>query len=209
MIAVSDTGCGMTQGVLSRIFEPFFTTKEVGRGTGLGLAVVHGIIKQSGGSIDVYSEVGVGTSFRIYLPAFQPAMVRSGDAAGPLSRGSETVLFVEDEDSLREFGITVLEGSGYAVLSAWNGEDALQVIANRLDEIDVLVTDVVMPQMGGRKLAETLQSRRPGLKVLFLSGYTDDAVVRHGVLQANVNFLQKPFSPQALSRKVREILDQV
>ena len=209
LVAISDTGCGMTPEVMARVFEPFFTTKGVGHGTGLGLAVVHGIIKQSGGSIEVYSEVGVGTTFKIYLPAIQQqTAVLFGNSMEPPLSGSGTILLVEDEESLRELGVLILEECGYTVLEASDGEAALRIIANDPDRIDLLVTDVVMPQMGGRKLAEILREKRPELRVLFMSGYTDDAVVRHGVLQANVNFLQKPFSPSALSKRVREILDQ-
>jgi two-component system cell cycle sensor histidine kinase/response regulator CckA len=208
MIAISDTGCGMTPEVKARIFEPFYTTKDVGQGTGLGLAVVHGIVKQSGGNIDVYSEVGVGTTFRIYLPTVQqPAATSAGSAPEMPSRGSETILLVEDEDSVRELAMFVLRQCGYKVMTAPEGLAALQLVANCREKIDLLLTDVVMPQMGGRKLAETLLAEHPELRVLFMSGYTDDAVVRHGVLQSNANFLQKPFSPNSLAQKVRDVLD--
>ncbi len=208
LVAISDTGCGMTGEVKARIFEPFFTTKGVGQGTGLGLAVVHGIVKQSGGNIDVYSEVGVGTTVRIYLPSIQqPAAASSAHGLELPSRGSETILLVEDEESVRELATFVLQGCGYTVMTAPEGLAALQLMATCREQIDLLVTDVVMPQMGGRKLAETLLAQHPELRVLFMSGYTDDAVVRHGVLQANTNFLQKPFTPNSLAKKVREILD--
>ncbi len=208
-MAISDTGCGMAPEVTARVFEPFYTTKGVGQGTGLGLAVVHGIVKQSGGHIGVYSEAGVGTTFRIYLPiAQQPALALPGNGPEPPSSGSETILLVEDEDNVRELATLVLEQCGYTVMTAPEGLAALQLMATCREKIDLLLTDVVMPQMGGRILAETLQAQFPELRVLFMSGYTDDAVVRHGVLQANTNFLQKPFTPSSLANKVREVLDQ-
>jgi PAS domain S-box-containing protein len=207
MLAISDTGSGMTAEVKSRIFEPFFTTKG-GKGTGLGLAVVQGVVKQSGGAIEVYSEAGVGTTFKIYLPA------SSGERSMPVEpllqrspRGRETILLVEDEEGVRQLAVVALQRFGYQVLTAPSGKAALQFMAAHHDEVHLLVTDVVMPGMSGRQLAETLQETHSGLKVLFLSGYTDDAVVRHGVLQANVAFLQKPFTPASLARKVREVLD--
>jgi two-component system, cell cycle sensor histidine kinase and response regulator CckA len=170
--------------------------------------VVHGIVKQSGGNIDVYSEAGAGTTFRIYLPmAQQPASASAGNGLKLPSRGSETILLVEDEESVRELASSVLQECGYTVLTAPEGLAALQLVESCRQAIDLLVTDVVMPHMGGRQLAETLVAHEPGLKVLFMSGYTDDAVVRHGVLQADVDFLQKPFSPNLLAQKVREVLD--
>ncbi|HTC35580.1 MAG TPA: PAS domain S-box protein [Bryobacteraceae bacterium] len=208
LLAISDTGCGIPPEVRARIFEPFFTTKSVGKGTGLGLAVVHGIIKQSGGNIDVYSEVGIGTTIRIYLPAVQQkAAALPGDGAELPSQGVETILLVEDEDSVRELATVILRECGYTVMTAPEGLAALQLMSTCREKIDLLVTDVVMPQMGGRELAQTLLGQHPELNVLFMSGYTDDAVVRHGVLQANANFLQKPFTPSSLAKKVREVLD--
>jgi two-component system, cell cycle sensor histidine kinase and response regulator CckA len=208
LLAVSDTGTGMTPDVKARVFEPFFTTKGVGEGTGLGLAVVDGIVKQSGGIIDIYSEPGVGTTFKIFLPAIlesSPSGLVQERAAAP--GGSETILLVEDEAGVRDFAALVLQGYGYEVLTAEDGNAAVHVMETHMGKIDLLMTDVVMPGISGRQLAEKLQAHYPGLKVLFLSGYTDDSVVRHGVLQADVAFLQKPFTPNSLAQTVRNVLD--
>jgi two-component system, cell cycle sensor histidine kinase and response regulator CckA len=210
LLAVTDTGAGMTPDVRARVFEPFFTTKGPGKGTGLGLATVHGIVAQSGGRIEVYSEVGHGTTFKVYLPRFggKPGTIgqsHSGATASP--RGRETILLAEDEESVRALSRYVLRECGYAVLEAADGEEALEVCARENGAIHLLVSDVVMPGMGGRQLAARLLTLRPEMRVLYLSGYADDAVIRHGVLEAEVNFLQKPFSAVALASKVREVLD--
>ena len=209
LLAVSDTGHGMTPEVKAHIFEPFFTTKEKGKGTGLGLATVFGIVQQAGGHVAVYSEPGVGTSFKVYLPriddAASPAMSRPGLQAAP--KGTETVLLVEDEEAVRSLTRIVLQGAGYRVLEASDGGEALIVAGGHEGPIHLLLSDVVMPVLSGRQLAERLLALHPEIKVLFQSGYTDDAVVRHGVLQEKVHFLQKPYSPAALAAKVREVLD--
>ncbi len=209
MLAVSDTGCGMDEETQSRIFEPFFTTKEQGKGTGLGLSTVFGIVKQSGGDIWVYSEPGRGATFKIYLPRIEaaPRTVEPELVHSKLVSGKETVILVEDDEGLRELVETVLAENGYTVLVAHSIEEAFQINGRREGRIDLMVTDVVMPRMSGRELAERLQSARPSMKVLYMSGYTDDAIVRHGVLTESMAFLQKPFTPVILLQKVRDVLD--
>lgn len=209
LLTVSDTGCGMDAETAARIWEPFFTTKG-DRGTGLGLATVYGIVKQSGGHIAVYSEVDCGTVFKIYLPreVTRPARTKSNSKRSTMPAGTETVLLAEDEDAVRALTRQILQACGYTILEARNGTEALQVCEQHAGEIDLLITDVVMPQTSGRELAWRLAAKYPGLKILFVSGYTDDAVVRHGILAAEVEFLQKPFSPAVLARRVREILDR-
>ena len=200
----------MDSATLSHLFEPFFTTKGLARGTGLGLATVYGIVKDSGGHISVYSEPGSGTSFKIYFPRVdeEPARLEELTPGLPqLQDGKETVLLVEDEEDVRTFTRHLLTSFGYRVLDAHDGVDAIRVSEAHPEPIPLLVSDVIMPRMGGRQLAENLKRERPDLKVLFISGYTDDAVVRHGVLQADVAFLQKPFTPTALASKVREVLE--
>ena len=209
MLAVSDSGVGIPREILRHIFEPFFTTKEPGKGTGLGLATVYGIVKQSGGYIECDSEPGRGTTFRIYLPRVDgPAAEteRNGrpvDAAG----GTETILLVEDEEGVRELARDILRATGYTVIEARNGAEALLLSERHQGPLDLLLTDVVMPRMSGRELAERLTPLRPDLSVLYMSGYTDDAVIRHGVLGAGTAFLQKPFTPAILVDRVRETLD--
>jgi len=209
-LSVSDNGSGMTPEIQARIFEPFFTTKGPGKGTGLGLATVYGIVKQSGGIVNLYSEVGLGTTFKIYLPAVDepisplPLDQRSTRVMG----GIETVLLVEDEDAVSAIALLGSQTQGYKVLHAESGKKALAIIEKYPGRVDLLVTDVVMPGMSGRELAETLTVRHPGLKVLYVSGYTDDAVIRHGILQMDVAFLQKPYTPLTLARKTREVLDK-
>jgi PAS domain S-box-containing protein len=207
VLAVSDTGVGMDRAIQARIFEPFFTTKGPGKGTGLGLATVYGIVKQSGGHIRVYSEPGAGTVFRIYLP--RTDAVVEADASGDvtLPPGRDTVLLVEDELEVRRFARDVLERAGYTVLEATSVADAIQISERHRGLINVLLSDVVMPGMSGRALGEAIAAARPETKILFMSGYTDDAIVRHGVLEAGVHFLEKPFTPEALLVKVREVLD--
>ncbi|MBN9122644.1 MAG: PAS domain S-box protein [Planctomycetes bacterium] len=206
-LAVSDTGTGMTDAVKARVFEPFFTTKEQGKGTGLGLAMVYGAVKTHGGHVSVYSELNVGSTFKILLPAtFEAVAPRSGEVR-LAPRGSETILLAEDDDTVRKFARLALEAQGYAVLDGGSGADALRTAADYRGPIHLLVTDVVMPGVGGRELADTLRTRHPGLKVLYVSGYTDDAIVRHGIVEATDAFLQKPFTPLALARKVRAVLD--
>jgi PAS domain S-box-containing protein len=210
LLAVSDTGCGMTEEVKAHTFEPFFTTKEPGKGTGLGLATVYGIVKQSRGYVYIYSEPGHGTTFKIYLPMVEDDAPsgKSHPEPKPMPKGNETILLVEDEDAVRSLTRYTLQMQGYAVLEAKDGEEALRVAEKNQGGFHLLLTDVVMPRMSGRRLAERLSQTQPGVKVLFLSGYTDDAVVRNGVLEAEVAFLQKPFTPSGLAQKVRNVLDQ-
>jgi two-component system cell cycle sensor histidine kinase/response regulator CckA len=208
MVAVSDTGHGMDAETRRRIFEPFFTTKEKGRGTGLGLATVYGIIKQAGGDVWVYSEPGRGSTFKLYFPRVSEPLSESLEAGGAetlKTKGQETILLVEDERAVRELTTKMLQQLGYSILTAESGDDALRV-SQTAGEIALLLTDVVMPGMSGRQLVDALTLLRPGLKVLFLSGYTENTVVHHGVLDPGVDFLPKSFSREMLGKKLREIL---
>jgi two-component system, cell cycle sensor histidine kinase and response regulator CckA len=211
MLAVSDNGMGMDPETKARIFEPFFTTKPPEQGTGLGLATVYGIVKQSGGEIWVYSETGRGTTFKIFLPripdATAPEQLENGARKQASVPGSETILFAEDEAAIQRVGKRILERAGYTVLSASNGEDALKIARAHRGRIDLLVTDMMMPNMNGIQLAERLRELRPDTPTLFLSGYTDSTVVRQGPLDPSEHFLQKPFATEALIGKVREVLD--
>jgi CheY-like chemotaxis protein len=207
-LTVTDTGTGMTPEVQARLFEPFFTTKEVGKGTGLGLATVHGIAKQSGGSVGVYSELGKGTSFHVYFPRAEAAGMVA-DAKPPVPRrppAEETVLVVEDAEGLRELVRRLLQRQGYTVLVASNADEALRLFEEH-SSIDLLLTDVVMPGASGPELTRQLVERRPALKVVYMSGYTEEAIVQHGVLKPGIAFLHKPFTSDTLARKLREALD--
>jgi CheY-like chemotaxis protein len=208
VLTVTDSGAGMSRQVLDHLFEPFFTTKPEGKGTGLGLATVHGIATRCGGSVNVYSEVGRGSSFKVYFPQeVEAAPVLGAPAPMPKSStGTETVLLVEDADALRELTRRLLSTQGYTVLVAANANQASQLF-NENPSIDVLLTDVVMPGPSGPVLSEQLMKCRPSLKVIYMSGYTDETIVQHGVLQPGIAFLHKPFTSEALGRKIREVLD--
>jgi PAS domain S-box-containing protein len=211
MIAITDTGCGMDESTRARIFEPFFTTKEVGKGTGLGLSTVYGIIKQSSGYIWAYSEPGRGTAFKIYLPRVlqgEPEHASAGRGpTGLAPGGAETILLAEDEGLVRELVIEILMQGGYTVLPARDGAEALRISEKHRGPIHLLITDVVMPRMNGRELARRMLSSRPEVKVIYISGYTENAIIHHGVLDPGMHFVQKPFRPSDLVRKVREVLD--
>jgi two-component system cell cycle sensor histidine kinase/response regulator CckA len=211
MLAITDTGAGMSEEVKARVFEPFFSTKDVGQGTGLGLSTCYGIAKQSGGHISVYSELGRGSAFKIYLP--QVATAGGAPAtrlhASDLPRGHETILLVEDDPALREMAVALLRRLGYTVLAAADGVEAMSLKQRRgIGHIDLLFTDVVMPHMSGKELADRVQVLYPHTRILFTSAYTENAIVHQGVLDKGVALLQKPFTPSALAHKLREVLDQ-
>ncbi|MGQ9510037.1 MAG: ATP-binding protein, partial [Thermodesulfobacteriota bacterium] len=211
MLSVSDTGCGMTPEVKERIFEPFFTTKGKEKGTGLGLSTVYGIVKQSGGNIWVYSEPSKGTTFKIYLPRVEEGLeevaVRK-KVIEEIPYGNETVLVVEDEEVVRKLAVRLLKRQGYRVLEAPDGGQAFLLCEKYSAPIHLILTDVVMPGMSGRELYERLKVIHPDARVLYMSGYTDNAIIHHGVMEEGIDFIQKPFSLEALARKVREVLDK-
>ncbi len=209
-LSVTDTGIGMSEETMARIFEPFFTTKGAGKGTGLGLAVVHGIIEQSGGHISVDSKKGSGTTFTVVFPALQNAATHDevhGHAPPRTLAGTETVLLVEDEESVRRVVNRALTSRGYTVLTALEGAEAISIVESHPGPIHLLLTDVVMPGMDGREVAELVEQRQPGIKVLYSSGYTDDAVLRHGLKHSDIHFLQKPYTMDELLRMVRSVID--
>jgi CheY-like chemotaxis protein len=208
MLSVTDTGAGMDEDTKSHIFEPFFTTKGPGKGTGLGLATVYGIVRQTGGGISVESEAGKGRTFRIYLPQVSAPIDYTRTPSAPVEKSDnfETVLVVEDEDIVRELVCEVLEDQGYNVICARDGLEALKVAAEFDGTIHLLVTDVIMPHMNGHELAERLSSVRPEMKILFVSGYSANDIGDHGILDPRIELLQKPFTPQTLARKIRDVI---
>jgi two-component system cell cycle sensor histidine kinase/response regulator CckA len=210
VLAVSDDGCGMDGQTLVHIFEPFFTTKRVGEGTGLGLATVYGVVKQNGGFIDVRSRPGQGATFRIYLPHYAGAVeqLRQEAPAEPLRPGHETILVVEDEEAVLKLTQEMLEEQGYAVLAASAPGGAIRLAAHHAGRIDLLITDVVMPEMNGRELADNLRTQHPSLRVLYMSGYTADIIADHSVLNQGISFIQKPFSSKGLVEKIRQTLEE-
>lgn len=210
-LSVSDDGCGMEEEILSNLFEPFHTTKGLGKGSGLGLATVHGLVKQNGGHVNVFSEVGKGTNFMIYLPCFSSGntgKAEAGNSEQHLQGRGETILLVEDEPAIMKMARMMLSRLGYNVLEAGSPEKALSIAEHEGDKIDLLMTDVVMPGMNGRELSDRLKAVYPDIKVLFMSGYTAEIIAQRGVVDDEVNFLQKPFSKKTIAEKVREALDR-
>jgi len=201
---------GMTPEVKAKLFEPFFTTKEKGKGTGLGLSTVYGIVKQSGGNIWVYSEPGKGTAFKIYLPRVDEPLEEAGEVVvqKEIAGRGETILVVEDEEKVRQLTVQILTQNGYTVLEASHGDEASHICEQHKGPIHLMVMDVVMPGINGRELAKSLEPHHPEMKVLYMSGYTDNAIVHHGILEKGLSFLQKPFTLEGLLRKVREVLDK-
>jgi CheY-like chemotaxis protein len=215
VLTVRDTGCGMDEAAREHLFEPFFTTKGKERGTGLGLSIVYGIVRQHGGSIGVSSEPGSGTTFRIFLPSIPdppglPGMPPGEHTERSLDglRGTETVVLVEDNEQVRNLTCAMLAQQGYTVLAAAGGREALDMLEHRDGPVDLLLADVIMPGMNGRQLYEQVSVLYPGIKVLYMSGYTHDVIARHGMMEPGVNFIQKPFSSRTLAAKVREVLDR-
>jgi CheY-like chemotaxis protein len=209
IFSITDTGVGMTQEVREQIFDPFFTTKEKGKGTGLGLSTVYGIVKQSGGYIYAYSEPKKGTTFKIYLPrVFEPSEELKREAGEELPRGTETVLVVEDDGSVREVAVNILRMQGYKVLEATGGEEALIICEKEKNPIHLILTDILMPHMTGPQLIRQLKQVRQDLKVLYMTGYTDESVVHQGILEKGVKLIHKPFTIKKMARKVREVLDK-
>ncbi len=211
LLTISDTGMGMSQEVQARLFEPFFTTKEAGKGTGLGLATVYGIVKQNNGHIGVCSEEGQGATFKIYLPRTQallPLRLPDPQTVAEVPSGSETILLVEDNEGVRQLAQQVLSNKGYTILEAKNSQEALQLFKAQTTPLHLLLTDVILPDLNGKLLADQLKQMQPNLKVLYTSGYTDDAIAHHGVLNPGLAFLSKPFTPTALAHKVRQVLDE-
>ena len=208
-LVISDTGIGMNEETKVHIFEPFFTTKPYGKGTGLGLSTVYGIIKQSEGFIWVESEPEKGCIFKIYFPRIEEEAkdLPAPDIEDKALRGNETILLVEDEDMVRELAVRILEEKGYKVLESSRGEKALEISKKHKNPIDLMITDIVMPGMGGKKLVQKIKQDRPRLKVLYISGYTDEIISQHGVLEEGTQFLQKPFLPQSFLTKIRDLLD--